>query len=67
MRENALQSLAEFAGLYNKEEDLQKPKEGSAVIQVTKGRFYKTYLDIDDPVNSSKKKLKVAQKPTNIV
>ncbi|XP_035828141.1 zinc finger protein 91 [Aplysia californica] len=47
LRENAIDSLAVFSGLYKREEDFQKPKEGSAIIQVTKGRFFRSYQNPD--------------------
>ncbi|RUS72715.1 hypothetical protein EGW08_019526 [Elysia chlorotica] len=55
LKENAVDSLAVFSGLYKREEDFQKPKEGSEIIQVTKGRFFKSY---QNPTPSSSNTIK---------
>lgn len=56
LRENAVDSLAVFSGLYKREEDYQKPKEGSEIIQVTKGRFFRSYQNPDAPIEPPKPK-----------
>ncbi|GFR59771.1 zinc finger protein 91-like [Elysia marginata] len=56
LKENAVDSLAVFSGLYKREEDFQKPKEGSEIIQVTKGRFFKSYQNIGSESSTGKGK-----------
>ena len=66
LKENAVDSLAVFSGLYRRDEDFQKPKEGSEIIQVTKGRFFRSYQNpggapptVKDKKGKSKSALKV--------
>ena len=61
LRENAIDSLAIFSGLYRRDQDFEKPKEGSAVIQVTKGRFFRSYLNPDKSLESTTLKTKKTQ------
>ncbi|KAK3731778.1 hypothetical protein RRG08_035443 [Elysia crispata] len=56
LKENAVDSLAVFSGLYKREEDFQKPKEGSEIIQVTKGRFFRSYQNPGSASNTVKDK-----------
>ncbi|CAL1538819.1 unnamed protein product [Lymnaea stagnalis] len=56
LRENSIDSLAVFSGLYKREEDFQQPKEGSQIIQVTKGRFFRSYQNPDAPIEPPKPK-----------
>lgn len=63
LRENAVDSLAVFSGLYRREEDFQKPQEGSEILQVTKGRFFRSYQNPNAPIEPPKpKKIKRVNK-----
>ncbi|CAG5132156.1 unnamed protein product [Candidula unifasciata] len=63
LRENAIDSLAVFSGLYRREEDFQKPQEGSEILQVTKGRFFRSYQNPNAPIEPPKpKKIKKVNK-----
>lgn len=62
LRENSIDSLSVFSGLYKREDDFQQPKEGSAVVQVTKGRFFQSYQNPEAPPKPPKvKKVKKTQ------
>ncbi|KAK0044044.1 zinc finger protein 91 [Biomphalaria pfeifferi] len=56
LKANAIDSLAVFSGLYKREEDYQKPKEGSEILPVTKGRFFRSYQNPDAPMEPPKPK-----------
>lgn len=67
LRENAIDSLAVFSGLYKREEDYQKPQEGSEIIQVTKGRFFKSYQNPNAPIDPPKvRKMKKINKMEDV-